>query len=457
MELRPYQRAVLDDLSMLSSVGLFMGTGTGKTITALFKFKEEGTSNLLVLCPAKVVTQWMAVIPTVVDLKLVEFKKTSTITQKEAILKDIVPHGKGLAVVLSLEAISRLPSLVDMIDDNWTIIVDESHKIKEMGTGRSPVKVTHAVLNLGERTHSKIILTATPTQKDKGGYIDYYSQLRFLGYMHRSLREFKNRYCIMDRIQPIGSPFPIEVIKDYQHTEEIEDILQICCRRYVAKSGDFEPQHIKIELPITESYKKLSRERAYKDLDLTNLTARRIARKTLTGGVVHGHSEWGDQLQYPDNTVKIDWLREFLEDTDEVVTIFYQYNVELSTLEDLCKQLKKRYIVINGKIKDKYAEIHNKEYDVVLGQFAAAGESLDGLQYRCHICVYYAMPESSLAHKQALGRIDRDGQTSVPIYYYLIMEKTLDESIFEMTSRKIEYSEETLNKLIAEVDTQKTK
>ena len=61
--------------------------------------------------------------------------------------------------------------------------------------------------------------------------------------------------------------------------------------------------------------------------------------------------------------------------------------------------------------------------------------------------VFYSMPDSSLAYRQSLGRIDRIGQTKVPTYYHLIMEKTIDEKIYEMLMSKVEFSEKDLNKL----------
>lgn len=111
------------------------------------------------------------------------------------------------------------------------------------------------------------------------------------------------------------------------------------------------------------------------------------------------------------------------------------------------QKLGKRYIKINGKTKDKYAEVNEKEYDVVLGQFQAISEALDGLQYKSHIEVFYSMPESSILYKQAIGRIDRIGQEKVPMYYFLVMEKTIDEAILELIENKVEYSQETLDKL----------
>lgn len=155
-----------------------------------------------------------------------------------------------------------------------------------------------------------------------------------------------------------------------------------------------------------------------------------------------------NRYQYVDNTTKIDWLKDFLQDTQDVVAVFYQYNVERDKLIELAEALGKSYILINGGTKDKYAEINRKDYDLVIGQFQAMSESLDGLHLRCHIEVFFSMPESSLTYKQAIGRIDRDGQTYLPIYYYLVTEKTVEDDIYKLIEQKVEFSEQTLDKLV---------
>ena len=83
----------------------------------------------------------------------------------------------------------------------------------------------------------------------------------------------------------------------------------------------------------------------------------------------------------------------------------------------------------------------------MIGQYEAFGESLDGLQYKCHLMVFYSMPDSSRAYRQSLGRIDRIGQTEMPIYYHLVMERTIDDKIYEMVQNKVEFSEKDLNEL----------
>ena len=427
-----------------------MKTGSGKTITSLARFMQNPTPHLLVICPQKIVPQWIEVIESVTDLKPCKYnlnwsakKKNDFIT--EYLLDDYRAHQ---CVVVNFDIINKM-DFDWAINENWTIIVDESHKIKNMGTNRSPVKVTQKVLELGELTPYKIILTATPTEKDYGGYIDYYAQLRFLGYMDMSYQLFKNRYCIEEKLQVPGMPFPIKKIIGYRMSfieSEIKPLIHNSCRYYAPKYGDYEPQMIKQVIPRCQSYNTTLKNRTYEEITFDNVSAFRIGKKTLISGVVSGTDEYGKRFTYKDNTQKSDWLEEFLSNTDDVVSVLYNYNVERDIIVDVCKKLKKKYIIIDGSVKDKPAEL-KKEFDVVIGQYEAFGESLDGLQYKCHLMVFYSMPDSSRAYRQSLGRIDRIGQTEMPVYYHLVMEKTIDDAIYDMVLNKVEFSEKDLNEI----------
>lgn len=441
-----YQQQILDELEYLPSCALFMGTGSGKTYTSLFKVKDTGTHNLLVLCPARVVDQWQASIPEILpDYTVLQFKKTSNSKEKSNLIGEAPAY--KLAIVVSLEVVAKLKILLDKVDNTWTVIVDESHKIKEAGTKRSPVKVTDMALKIGTKTPYKIILTATPTQKEFGGYVDYYTQLKFLGFMDMKPREFQDRYCRIRKLQIPGRPYPIDKIIGYTRTHELDDILTVVSRRYTPKFTDGDPVDIVEYFRKPSTYKHLQKERVYEKLNLESLSAMRMAKKTLTSGIVTGYDKFKHPLEYVDNTEKRDWVKGFLEDTDETIIIFYKYNIELRQLEEVCKELNLPYIVINGANSHKKADIDTKHYRVVLGQYNASGESIDGLQYKSHIVVYYAMPESSLEYVQSRGRIDRIGQEHLPTYYHLVMKGTIDEDIYKMTLSKVEFNEEVLNRL----------
>ena len=451
---KPYQKQILDSIKHLSACGLFLGTGSGKTLMSLMKFNQMPCTNLLVLCPKKVVSQWEDVIRTHTDvLQLPHYKKSGTAkTRWDEIKTQVEEHPTYNAVVFGLESFKSVErSQTYFIGKDWCIIVDESHKIKSVGTVRSPVKVTASVLALRERTDYKIILTATPAQKDKGGYEDYYSQLYFLGYLGMSWKDFKEKYCIEEKKQFIGVPFPVKVIVGYKkEVEQLRQLLKLTCRYYVPKFTDDDPKHMKVMLDKPKNYNTLnpsSRKIAYPDLYLDNTSARRIAKKTMCTGVLSGHDRFNSKLIYEDNTIKKEWLQEFLEGTDECVLVVYKYNVERDALVQLCQELGKRYIVIDGNEKNKYELIHKYDYDVVIGQFNACGESIDGLQDCCHICVFYCLPESSIEYSQTLGRINRVGQKYLPMYYYPICKGTVEEDIWDLLQSKKEFNEKVLNEL----------
>lgn len=446
--LRSYQSQILDELKDKKSIGLFMGTGSGKTLTSLMRVKDNPTNKLLVICPQSVVNQWQSVMENQFEgFDILKYPKNKSTTFINKLLLTETYN----TIVVNFEKIFKLTNLVDIIDEDWTIIVDESHRIKSFGTPRKPVKVTRNVLRLGNFTDYKIILTATPTQGNFGGYIDYYPQLKFIDATPYVYKEYYQRYVIETKVNYGNSPYPVSKITGYRFAEEIDQTLKQCCRRYVPKFHDAEAEHIKVTIPKSSSYDKILREFAYKDIMITNISQKRVALKTIATGQISGKDMLNRRYTYEDNKNKIDWLEEFLNGTDEVVSIFYQYNVELASLEALMKKLGKTYVVVNGQTKDKWDTINNHDYDVVLGQFQAMSESLDGLHLKSHIEVFFAMPESSLVYKQAIGRIDRDGQKHLPIYYYLIMEKTVEENIYDMIEKKIEFSEKVLDELVIDL------
>lgn len=446
--LRDYQRRILDELKAHKSIGIFAGTGSGKTLMSLQWYTETPALKLLVVCPKSTVPQWASnILKELPDTRILNFSKNSTAAKKDLELLKTQDYDM---VIVNYDIIAKLPNLLKVINQDWAIVLDESHRIRRLGN-RNSNKTTKSILKLKGLTPYKCILTATPTEGKYGGYVDYYTQLYFIDAINYSFRDFEDRYVRYSLIN-YGTSYPVKTITGYKNYTELEGVLAKYTRAYKAKYGDFEPQHIKISVAKSPSYDKMLTEEAYQEIMLTNSMRKRIALKTLASGVVSGQNMTDDHFTYEDNTAKIDWLKEFLEDTDETVVILYQYNVELASLEKLMKSLKKPYIVINGGTKDKIAEIQNKQYKVILGQFKAIGESIDGIQHKSHIEVFFSMPESSLDYRQTIGRIDRIGQPNVPMYYYLVMEKTLDDAIYNLIEKKVEYSEEVLNKLVIKED-----
>ena len=445
-KIRPkgYQQQIIDELGGLNSRALFMGTGSGKTYTSLFIHKALPPTNLLIVCPPSITQQWEASAEAILpDANVIKVPKSwSGKRINDAIAT--VPNNQNNIVAVSMYVVHSLDILNKAMSDDWHIIFDESHRIKS-----HKARVTKTMLKLGSMTKYKTILTATPTEADYGGYIDLYTQLKFLDHMDMSRMEFLNHYAIEKAMNLPGLKFPIMEITGYRETVgEIDDILKQISRSFTPAYTDEPAESIKIQVPRSPRYTKAKYQRTYSDINLSNPTRLRIAERTLTTGTIVGLSLSDKRLTYDDNTSKLDWLKDFVQDQGGVVLVYYQYNVELANLEKLAKTLNKTYIIINGANNNKIDDINHKSYDLIFGQLNACSESIDGLQHKTNIAVYFALPESSIVARQSTGRLDRMGQTLSPRFYYLIMEKTVDEKIWALVESKKDFSQKTLDMLV---------
>ena len=176
IELRDYQKQILEELRFVPSIGLFIKTGGGKTITSLARVEQNGTKYLLVVCPQKIITQWWEVLEKHTDFTICKYGMSVNAKRKNDIIEEFLKDNsiKKKCVVVNFEILHKIECLNRYMYDGWTMIVDESHKIKNMGTTRKPVIATKTCLELGEKTPYKIILTATPTEKENGGYMKQY-------------------------------------------------------------------------------------------------------------------------------------------------------------------------------------------------------------------------------------------------------------------------------------------
>lgn len=118
---------------------------------------------------------------------------------------------------------------------NLAIIIDESHKMKDQNSTQTKCinKIKKLALLKASNVYS-YLLTGTPFTQ---GYIDLYSQLKFLGY-ESSKQDFKDTFCIVGNIkgllgwqQPIVGYKNIDglyrVIHRYAitiQTDEVEDL-----------------------------------------------------------------------------------------------------------------------------------------------------------------------------------------------------------------------------------------
>ena len=118
IKLRDYQEQILKELASVPSIGLFMKTGSGKTLTSLERFTRNPTSNLLVICPQKIVTQWFDEVEKHTDLMVCKYNMGWSSTKKNDTIQIFLgkrPIGHK-CVVVNFDIITKM---------NWTDLIDD--------------------------------------------------------------------------------------------------------------------------------------------------------------------------------------------------------------------------------------------------------------------------------------------------------------------------------------------
>lgn len=141
---------------------------------------------------------------------------------------------------------------------------------------------------------------------------------------------------------------------------------------------------------------------------------------------------------------KQEWLSDFIENLGDNCVFFCNYIEEEDRLAAIAEKVLPKGANV-WRIDGSHHEIPTKETigprDIVIAHYLSGGEALN-LQFMRHLC--FVSPNYSLSTSvQARGRIRRIGQTRPMYYWYLKVEKSIEESIYKCLHDKKDFSEET--------------
>lgn len=134
---------------------------------------------------------------------------------------------------------------------------------------------------------------------------------------------------------------------------------------------------------------------------------------------------------------KIDYIKDFIESTNDNIIIFYNYDKELELLKS---SINKELFVINGNSKDipKKEDWKYIKNSVVLCNFGSGAEAIE-LTF-ANIIIYFSPTESYIQWEQSIGRAYRIGQAQKVIAYKLITDKTIEEDIYKSLDIKQDFN-----------------
>lgn len=352
------------------------GTGTGKTLSAVFAAQVCGSRRILVSCPNGVIASWQRTFSSAYPDAVVHVKPENW----ELPELDCRTH----VVVVNHERFQnqfRQPLLEFCLGFQADLIViDEIHQAKQRDHEKSSQR---------RRLMDQFIFTS--------GNLN--SELRVLGLSAtpvinnlqegRSLIELVSQEAIdgVDKDMDLNACMNL-----YQH--------------FVVHGIRMNPG----QLPRTEI--------ALADVDATSILPQVIAATRSCS-----HHEVEQLLVQP----KLNQLKTLLEPGRKTV-VFITYIK--GTLEPLCQWLENNaysFSVYTGGNKeaqqagfeDSLDEFIRGSTDVLVASIQCAGTGVDGLQSVCNRAVFLQLPWTSTEFEQAIGRLDRDGTDFESIQVFL--------------------------------------
>jgi SWI/SNF-related matrix-associated actin-dependent regulator 1 of chromatin subfamily A len=463
IELLPYQRAGVDYISKMRKVILGDQPGLGKTIQSLSAVALHNAYPCVVVCPNTLKTNWAR--------EIEKCFPSLTVTTLFGTKSDVVKSAD--IIIVNYDIVAERAS--DIINHGYeSLIVDESHYIKNGKRGWAcpdcgeslrgnaqnckacsarnikpieswSVKRTGGVIRLAKqlaREKLTILLTGTPVTNRPTELIPQLEAVGLLEHFGGAWR-FQNRYAPARNVAT--------------NTSELNRRLKESCfiRRLKADVyGELPPlrnsvQYLEVSADKMDWYKAVEAD----TIEYFAQKARLLAEEEGADG---DKAYWQKRINLADSEhiikvtalrdaaakVKYDsiiaWVDNFLESGDQKVIIFAEH-VEL--VEALYERYKDVAVKIRGGVSnaDRQLAVDKFQNDpltrVFVGNMSAASEGLT-LTAASDV-VFCELAWTPTVHEQCAARAygranDLHGATA----WYLLLENTIDESIYSLLQRK---------------------
>lgn len=406
MQLYEHQIEALEKTKYRNKVGYYYDCGLGKTFIGSEKMKQLNNDTNVLVCQKSKIKDWLEHFTKYYpDYWIVDFTKNKVVKEGKTNKRIMVLN---YDIVYRREYIKKL--------SNFTLILDESSVIANEKTKRSKAIMKMKFTNI-------ILLSGTPVS---GKYEKLYSQCRLLGW-DITKQEFYNRYIITKDFQRPNMPFPIKLVVGYKNVEDLKYNL----RQYGAIFKKAEEvlelpkqNFITINCETTSAYKRFCRDRIIT-----------INGKELVGDTSLTMMLYERQLCSQYNENKIQAFKDLLNDTDDRLIVFYNFNEELT---ELLKCVGDRPVsIVNGSTKDLSAyEKYDNSITFIQPQAGAKGLNLQ----KANKTIYFSLMLSCENWLQSLARTWRIGQDRPVFYYIMETENSIDGKILEALKKGEDYT-----------------
>lgn len=413
IELYPFQKEVLEKTSGKKRVGYFLDMGLGKTFVGTEKAKEIGNPVNLIICQKSKIDDWIDHCLTNYD-KLQPFDLSNKNQYERFFDCDLPKVG-----VINYDLIFRRKELLSL--SGYTLILDESTCIQNLKAKR-----TKTVLKMNDQVDAVILLSGSVSG---GKYENLYTHCKLLGWKIRK-SQYDKRYVNWLPLD-VGKGMIVRIPnpkRPYKHVEELKQKLREHGAVFMKTNEVIdlpEQNFIEIKVKASSAYNKFIKD-DYVVIDGDELMGDGPLTKLL----------FSRQLCGIYSRSKIKAFKDLLESTNDRVLVFYNYNEELKAL---LKETNDRPVsIINGTLKD-LESYHNEPNSVTFIQYQAGAMGLN-LQ-KANKIIYFTPPLSSELYEQSKKRIHRIGQNKTCFYYNLIVENSIEKTIYATLKKRMDYTD----------------
>lgn len=409
--------------------GLFMEQRVGKTRAALAIVAKREPTDLLIVTLKKIIPVWYTAI------------------------EECLPEEHRIKIrVLNFDQMwNRRKALMKWMEESSRsmMIIDESHRIKSRGNRFSKACRVIAWKRSTKRNQPTVItprakyrlaLTGTPIAQ---GREDAWAQFDFIDpSIFGSWARFEHRYIELGGFFNKQHRKHTEIV-GYTNEEEFDRKFHNHSYRITLREARDKPLliHKKFirrrmqqvaQVAYDELEKKLITEVNKRKVSAKNVISLTMKLQRICGGYITSN-EGNEMLVHRD---KFRMLRDVLESlytncvgTDKSkVVICARFLSEISYIEDIVKRLNLSYTLIKGGSTFE-GELQT---DVAIVQIQS-GIGID--LSNADVLVFYSWDYSYINHDQMKFRILNFTKRQL-LYYYLIMEGTVDEQLYQTVTRK---------------------
>lgn len=425
-DLFPTQDTDSDKQANGTDIPNFSEAGTGKTITTLAAIEKSGIQNGLIVCPTIASLMWARLIELELGAKAQHLITRDTVIDPTA---DFLVVSYGCLEAHNNELYKR---------QNGVLVIDESHHVKNPRAQRTKILFgsrTDGAGGIYESSSQCWQLSGTPMERYAD---DLWAQLRpiqpeiLARYHALSLDEFQLQFCKMvfksfqdgavSRIVSAGNEN--EALLKHMLYKEIGAI-----RRTMTEVDPFMPPAVEREIFVKHTAMKELKEllRGYTKEQLVKMIEAdephiMMARKFMGLAKVRSMADYIRMEGRGKQLLVGFWHREVGKSLAEALkgTMFSVISGETSVRER--ESIRMRFM--------------DGEVNILLGQIAAMGEAMDGLQFNCNHVIITENDWSHARIEQFYKRVKRLGQTLHTQVDFLKCSLALEDLIDEIRLNK---------------------